>query len=455
MPPSSPPLPPIGEGEDDDEIRDEIEDLEDMEEEMEGEDLMQDMEKDYTQNLVLDQYDEEDLDDQEYDELDPAQRRELEAKLNRRDKQLAKLKRTPRAFLQDDDDEDIDLTMQETRRRHAYDEDPDEEMRDIMEEELSLEALGDVKAPSISEWVVQPAVRRTIAREFRNFLLEYTDENGSSVYGARITTLGEENAESLEICFIHLSESKATLAYFLANSPTEMLKIFDEEALKATLINYPDYERIHPEIHVRITDIPFTYTLRELRQSHLNSLVRVSGVVTRRTGVFPQLKHVKFDCAKCGETLGPFMQESNVEVKVSYCQNCQSRGPFTLNSEKTLYRNYQKITLQESPGTVPAGRLPRHREVIMLWDLIDRAKPGEEVEIVGIYRNNFDAQLNNRNGFPVFATILEANHVVKSHDQLAGFRMAPEDEKQIRALSKDENVIEKVRYIRNPHLDFH
>lgn len=428
------------------EIRDEIEDLEDLEEEMEGEDLMQDMEKDYTQNLVLDQYDDKDIDDEDYDDLDPAARRALEAKLNRRDKELAKMKRMPKAFLQDDDDEDLDLSMQKTRTRHAYDEDPDADMMDVLEEELSLESLGDVKAPSISEWIAVPAVHRTIAREFRNFLLEYTDEKGTSVYGSRITALGEENAESLEVNWYHLTESKATLAYFLANAPTEMLQIFDAEALKAVLINYPDYERIHPEIHVRITDIPFTYTLRELRQSHLNSLVRVSGVVTRRTGVFPQLKHVKFNCVKCGAVLGPFQQEANVEVKISYCQDCQSKGPFTINSEKTLYRNYQKITLQESPGTVPAGRLPRHREVILLWDLIDKAKPGEEVEIVGIYRNNFDAQLNNRNGFPVFATILEANHVVKAHDQLAGFRMTPEDEKQIRALSKDPQIIDKVGY---------
>ena len=35
--------------------------------------------------------------------------------------------------------------------------------------------------------------------------------------------------------------------------------------------------------------------------------------------------------------------------------------------------------LQESPGTVPAGRLPRHREIILLWDLVDSAKPGEEI----------------------------------------------------------------------------
>jgi DNA replication licensing factor MCM2 len=214
--------------------------------------------------------------------------------------------------------------------------------------------------------------------------------------------------------------------------------------MEVVLLHYPDYERIHAEIHVRITDVPVQYTLRQLRQSHLNSLVRVSGVVTRRSGVFPQLKYVKFDCTKCGTTLGPFHQDSNVEVKISFCQNCQSRGPFTVNSERTVYRNYQKLTLQESPGTVPAGRLPRHREVILLWDLIDAAKPGEEIEVTGIYRNNYDAALNNKNGFPVFATILEANYVVKSHDQLAGFRLTEEDEREIRQLSKDPQIVDKI-----------
>lgn len=46
---------------------------------------------------------------------------------------------------------------------------------------------------------------------------------------------------------------------------------------------------------------------------------------------------------------------------------------------QTIYRNYQKLTLQESPGIVPAGRLPRYKEVILLNDLIDCARPGEEI----------------------------------------------------------------------------
>lgn len=54
-----------------------------------------------------------------------------------------------------------------------------------------------------------------------------------------------------------------------------------------------------------------------------------------------------------------------------------------VNTTLTIYRNYQKIVLQETPGSGPAGRLPRSIEVILLNDLIDIAKPGEAVEVTG------------------------------------------------------------------------
>ncbi|OBZ68105.1 DNA replication licensing factor mcm2 [Grifola frondosa] len=293
---------------------------------------------------------------------------------------------------------------------------------DGVEDELPLEQLSDIKAKSIAEWIANERVRRSIVRHFRQFLMTYVDEHGASVYGQRIRNLGENNSESLEVSYLHLALSKPILAYFLTNSPTAMLAIFDEVALNAILVYYPSYERIHSEVHVRITDLPLSSSLRDLRRSNLNNLVRVSGVVTRRTGVFPQLK----------------------EVKISYCPNCEGKGPFSVNSEQTVYRNYQKMTLQESPGSVPPGRLPRHREVILLWDLIDMAKPGEEIEITGIYRNNFDASLNSKNGFPVFSTIIEANHVNKKEDQFAAFRLTEEDEKEIRALARDDRIRKRI-----------
>lgn len=452
-PPSSPPVFPMGDDEDDgldpeDEILRDIDDIDELAEDEEGIDLFADnFERDERERDDTNYHGDEIDDEGDYEELDLATRRRLEANLNRRDRELARRRRMPAAFMQDDEDDAVDLTRQPRRRRHAYDEDPDDMDMDenIMDEELSLEGLQDIKASSLTDWLALPAVMRTVAREFKSFLTEYIDAQGISVYGTRIRTLGEVNSESLEVSYDHLSATKAILAYFLANAPSEMLKIFDKAAMEVVLLHYPSYELIHPDIHVRISDLPVHYTLRQLRQSHLNCLVRVSGVVTRRSGVFPQLQMVRFKCTKCNVTLGPFAQESSsAEVKLTFCQYCQTRGPFTLDSEHTVYRNYQKLTLQESPGTVPAGRLPRHREVILLADLIDKAKPGEEIEVTAIYRNNYSGQLNNKNGFPVFATMLEANHVIKTHDQLAGFRLTEEDERQIRELSRDPNIVHKI-----------
>ena len=48
----------------------------------------------------------------------------------------------------------------------------------------------------------------------------------------------------------------------------------------------------HPSphsVHVRITELPIEDPIRDLRQAHVGCLVKVSGVVTRRSQVLPQL----------------------------------------------------------------------------------------------------------------------------------------------------------------------
>lgn len=420
---------------------DEVDDDDDDDDD--GEDLFDDrMMADYRAHPELDAYEAAGLDEADFSAMDATTRQLAEMRMARRDRAegVGRLGRRAPTFLQSDDESDEGVLRQRRRRRRQYDEARADADADADADELPLEQLSDIKADSIASWVATENVRRAIVREFRHFLVTYVDEQGVSVYGQRIKALGELNLESLEVSFLHLVDAKAILAFFLANSPASILPVFDEVAFDVILLYYPSYDRIHPEIHVRIADLPTSATLRDLRQSHLNSLVRVSGVVTRRSGVFPQLKYVKFDCLSCGAVLGPFWQDSHQEVKISYCSNCSRRGPFRVNNEQTVYRNYQKMTLQESPGSVPPGRLPRHREVILLWDLVDSVKPGDEIEVTGMYRNNFDAALNTRQGFPVFATVLEANHIAKRDDAYAAFRLTEDDEHEIRALARDERI---------------
>eukprot|EP00904_Undaria_pinnatifida_P012237 jgi/Undpi1/8143/HiC_scaffold_24.g10614.m1 len=174
---------------------------------------------------------------------------------------------------------------------------------------------------------------------------------------------------------------------------------------------------------------------------HLHALIKVHGVVTRRSGVFPQLKLVMYRCNRCQTVLGPFrVNGSGAEAKPGSCPGCQAEDSFKIDQEKTMYRNYQKVTLQESPGSVPPGRVPRYKDVILLADLIDRARPGEEIEVTGIYTHSYDLGLSQKSGFPVFGTLIEANYIQKRQDQFSVHRLTDDDRREILALARDPQI---------------
>ena len=100
--------------------------------------------------------------------------------------------------------------------------------------------------------------------------------------------------------------------------------------------------------------------------------------------------------------------------------------------------------LQESPGTVPPGRLPRSKNVILLNDLIDCARPGEEVEVTGIYQHGYDSSLNAQAGFPVFATFLEANHVRCKSDDHSIDTLTEDAIHAVHRLARDPHVGERI-----------
>ena len=65
-------------------------------------------------------------------------------------------------------------------------------------------------------------------------------------------------------------------------------------------------------------------------------------------------------------------------------------------------------------------------------------------EVTGIYRNNYDGSLNTTNGFPVFATVIEANFITKQDDKMAVANLTDEDVREIIKLSKDEKIADRV-----------
>ncbi|GAB0498392.1 hypothetical protein MMPV_009735 [Pyropia vietnamensis] len=70
------------------------------------------------------------------------------------------------------------------------------------------------------------------------------------------------------------------------------------------------------------------------------------------------------------------------------------------------YRDSQRLTIQEMPETAPAGQLPRSVDVLVEADLVDRAKPGDRIDVVGVYRAVSGAQAASGTG--VFKTLVVA-----------------------------------------------
>jgi len=412
------------------------------EDEEDGEELFGDnMEADYRPIAALDRYDAADLDESDYDAISESGRQEAERMMKKRDKDLG-VGQMRRGLFYDESDDEED-TRPSRKRRLAERAAEGMEMEDDQAIE-SIENLEDMQGYSVSEWVSLLAPRTEILNRFKNFLRTYTDSKGNAIFKEKIRHMCEENKSSFELDYNKLASEEHVLAYFLPEAPLEMLSIFDEATKSIVLAMYPQYERIAKDIHVRITDLPLVEDIRSLRQLHLNQLVRTHGVVTAQTGVLPQLSIVKYDCNKCSYVLGPFSQTQNNEVKPTSCPECQSVGPFQINMEQTIYQNYQRITIQEAPGKVVAGRLPRSKDAILLGDLCDSCKPGDEIELTGVYTNNYDGSLNTAQGFPVFATVLLANHIAKRDGNSSTKSLTDEDIKAIVALSKDERLAERI-----------
>jgi DNA replication licensing factor MCM2 len=66
---------------------------------------------------------------------------------------------------------------------------------------------------------------------------------------------------------------------------------------------------------------------------HLNRLVRVVGVVTKRTQVFPQIKSVTYECTGCKGLMGPYDEEEGggLMQRPDACTHCERNAPLRIN----------------------------------------------------------------------------------------------------------------------------
>lgn len=188
---------------------------------------------------------------------------------------------------------------------------------------------------------------------------------------------------------------------------------------------------------------------RTLGSGLLNRMVCLEGIVTKCSLVRPKVvKSVHWNEAKQTFMFREYRDQTmtaNGAASMSvYPTEDAEHNPLVTEYGYCTYRDHQTISIQEMPERAPAGQLPRGVDVIMDDDMVDRVKPGDRIQLVGIFRS-----LGNRNagaGSAIFRTLILANNVVllssKSGGGIAQATITDTDVRNINHMSKKKNIFD-------------
>ncbi|MGQ9460884.1 MAG: minichromosome maintenance protein MCM, partial [Candidatus Bathyarchaeaceae archaeon] len=267
----------------------------------------------------------------------------------------------------------------------------------------------------------------------------------SDKYRERLSRMAVAGSTSLIVDFEDLLAADSALAESILETPDEYLEHANHAALAQLQIEEPAYAEGIETVTVRFRGLPETLPLRTLGSEHIGKLIMVEGIIVRATPVRPLVTRGAFKCKRCGtinyvDQSGPFLRAP------AECSDptCKRRGPFDFLQEESTFIDSQEIRIQELPEDLPPGQLPRWIEVKLDGrDVVDIARPGDHVSVVGILRAEAPT-LPQVGKLRLFVLHLDTNSIDVVSKEPEAILISPEEEKQIIELARDPWVHRKI-----------
>ena len=134
-------------------------------------------------------------------------------------------------------------------------------------------------------------------------------------------------------------------------------------------------------------------TPRGLGSKMANQLVGLQGIVTRCSIARYQLFKSVHWCEKTSqmsskEYVDEFAPDEEYDLKKNKVIPTADMNDNPLDFEfgRSTFKNFQNAVVQELPEMAPPGQLPRSVNVVLQDGLVDRIKPGDRVQMIGIYK---------------------------------------------------------------------
>jgi replicative DNA helicase Mcm len=267
----------------------------------------------------------------------------------------------------------------------------------------------------------------------------------SDKYRQRFSEMAIASKTSLVVDFEDLLATDSALAEGIIERPDQYLDHANRAALAQLQIEEPEYAEEIEKVSVQFKNLPVTMSLRALGSDHLGKLVMLDGIVVRATPARPMVTRGAFRCRRCGTVT--YVDQATPFLRAPpQCTDpaCRRTGPFDFLQEQSTFIDSQEIRIQELPEDLPPGQLPRWINIKLTEkDLVDVARPGDDVAVVGVVRAAAPT-LPRVGKLRVFLMHLDANFVDVLSKEPEAMLTTPEEEKQILELARDPWIHRKV-----------
>jgi len=279
---------------------------------------------------------------------------------------------------------------------------------------------------------------------FQDFFKSFLSDENVPIYRQRISQMATSGSKSLLVDFEDLLTFEESLARDLIEKPQEYLKHANDAAWNQLKIEDPEYAEKIEKVRTRFRNLPEAVSLRAVGSEHIGRLIMVHGILVRATPVQPMLVKAAFECRRCGKI--NFIEQSGLLVNTPVaCENpaCRRTGPFDFVEDGSTFINSQEIRIQERPEDLPPGQLPRWIDVRLVEDIVDTARPGDRVSIIGIVEP-LQQFLPRRGRLRTFNLSLDANFIDVAGKEHEMVQISPEERMKILELAKDPMVHQKI-----------
>ncbi|KAI1757360.1 MCM2/3/5 family-domain-containing protein [Xylaria castorea] len=290
--------------------------------------------------------------------------------------------------------------------------------------------------------------RVRLASEF----LDPHDQNARS-YRSDIILMLQKNQRRLVVNLDHVRDHNPELAEGLLFDPFDYTIAFDF-ALKKVVETIPQArpDQTHEDV-LYYCAWAGSFGLnacnpRTLSSNHLNHMVSIEGIVTRCSLIRPKVvRSVHFNEKKNIFHYRDYRDQTmttGVSTSSVYPREDEDGNPLLTEYGFCTYRDHQTISIQEMPERAPAGQLPRGVDVVLDDDLVDKVKPGDRIQLVGIFRTLGNRNTNHNSA--LFKTVILANHIVllssKASGGVATATITDTDIRNINKIAKKRNLFE-------------